>query len=110
MSEMVNYWNKDLFNWQDRPVTYYYWSTSNLSEPKNAIMKNNILTINLPGYEKEDVEMEFDNNTLSVYLKDDDITKRYVITEGFEVDSANMKAGQLLVKFKKKVGTKIEIS
>jgi len=103
----------DIFNnegYKKIDTNYYYWSTSNLSESKNAIMKNNILTIDLPGYEKEDVEVEFDNNTLSVYLKDDDITKRYIITGGLEVENASMKSGQLVVKFKKKVGTKIEIS
>lgn len=98
---------KNLFDKNDR--FYYHWSISDLSEPKNAKMKDNVLTVDLPGVAKEDIELEFDNNIISIYIKDDD-TKKYKITEGFEVENASMSCGRLLVKFKKKVGTKIEIS
>ena len=75
----------------------------------NASMKDNIFTLDIPGFTKNDIEVEFDNNILSVFLKDDDKTYKWKITEGYKIESAKCVAGQLIIKFIKieKEGTKI---
>ena len=75
----------------------------------NASIKDNIFTLDIPGFTKNDIDVEFDNNILSVFLKDDDETYRWKITEGFKIESAKCFAGQLIIKFIKieKEGTKI---
>ena len=77
----------------------------------NASMKDNIFTVDIPGFTKEDIEVEFDNNILSVFLKDDDKTYKWKITEGYKIESAKCVAGQLIIKFIKieKEGTKIVV-
>ena len=75
----------------------------------NASMKDNIFTLDIPGFTKNDIDVEFDNNILSVFLKDDDETYKWKITEGYKIESAKCVAGQLIIKFVKieKKGTKI---
>jgi hypothetical protein len=76
-----------------------------------SLMKDNIFIVDIPGFTKNDIDVEFDNNILSVYLKDDDKTYKWKITEGFKIESAKCIAGQLIIKFIKikKEGTKIVV-
>lgn len=78
---------------------WYYYDYSNSNK---ATMKNNILTIDVPGFEKEDIDVYFENNLLTIDFKEDDVESlKYKITEGFDVESCTCKAGQIIIKFKK---------
>ena len=65
----------------------------------NFSMKDNIFTLDIPGFTKNDIDVEFDNNILSVFLKDDDKTYKWKITKGYKIESAKCVAGQLIIKF-----------
>jgi len=91
---------------------WYAYSASDTFEdiPSTVKMKDNILLLDLPGYEKEDVDVEFDDSLITVKTNDKMYLKKYKVNRSLEVDNASMKAGQLKIVFKEKAGTKIKIN
>jgi HSP20 family molecular chaperone IbpA len=92
------------------PKYYYSYHFSESGEDNdNKVSKNpKELIVDLPGYEKEDVEIELNADTLSIKTSDGKISQTYNV-KNLEVDNASMKAGQLKIVFKEKAGTKIKI-
>ena len=89
----------------------FTWTYECYDYKNKYTMKDNTFTFDVPGKSKEDVEVFFENSVLTI--KVDDKKEKFMISEEFEIESAKVEKGQLIIKFKEienKKCCKVELS
>lgn len=113
MYKITNCYQDILKNRFDNETKYFYWSDFKDEDVQSVLksvpIKDNVAIIDVPGYEKEDVEIFFEDQILEINLKDDEKTISYKIPETLIIDNVTCKAGQLIFKFKEKERTKAKL-
>ena len=96
-----------MFTWMYEYECYDYKNKYMTKDNDNIFT----FTFDVPGKSKDDVEVFFENSVLTI--KFDEREKKFMISKEFEIESAKVEKGQLIIKFKEienKKCCKVELS